>query len=213
KVGTTGSDSISAPVTCTADQFQTTDTTGADFHGSCTNDAGLTTNATTLTVKRDHTNPTVTLEFARSPDHNGWYTRSVGIKRHRTDDTSGIATCEDSPYSGLDSASASVTRSCTDNAGNSGSATGTFKFDSTGPSANLAATAGTLGTNGWYTSDITLSTTGTDTVSSPVTCTADQYQTTETTGATFNGSCTNDAGLTTNEAPFTVKLYRAGPAG
>jgi hypothetical protein len=122
-------------VTCTADQLQTDETTGTVFNGSCTNGAGLSTNAAPLTVK----------------------------------------------------------------------------LDKTGPSANLAVTAGTLGANGWYTSNVTVSTTGSDSISSPVTCTADQVQTTDTGGATFNGSCTNDAGLTTNAAPLTVKLDKSAP--
>ncbi len=134
-VDTDGTDSISSPVTCTADQFQTSETTGAVFNGSCTNDAGLTTNAAPLTVK----------------------------------------------------------------------------LDKTGPSATLSVTAGTLGTNGWYTSGVTVHTSGSDAVSDNVICTADQQQTTETTGTEFNGSCTNDAGLTTNAAPLTVKLDKTGP--
>ena len=39
----------------------TTETTGSVFHGTCTNDAGLTTDASPLTVKLDKTGPTATL--------------------------------------------------------------------------------------------------------------------------------------------------------
>ena len=134
-VGTSGSDGISGPVTCTADQFQTTETAGETFNGSCTNDAGLSTNAASLTVK----------------------------------------------------------------------------LDKTGPSAALAVTAGTAGANGWFTSNVTVGTSGSDGISGPVTCTADQFQTTETAGETFNGSCTNDAGLSTNAASLTVKLDKTAP--
>ena len=65
------------------------------------------------------------------------------------------------------------------------------------PSATLTAT-GTLGANGWYTSNVTVSTNGTDNISGPVVCTADQTQTEETTGELFTGSCTNEAGLSTD---------------
>jgi hypothetical protein len=122
-------------VTCSSDQFQTTETIGAVFNGSCTNDAGLSTNASSLTVK----------------------------------------------------------------------------LDKTGPSAALSVTAGTAGANGWYTSDVTVHTAGSDTISPPVTCSSDQFQTTETIGAVFNGSCTNDAGLSTNASPLTVKLDKTNP--
>ena len=41
-------------------QSQTTTRLGKTFHGSCTNDAGLSANATDITIKRDATPPTVT---------------------------------------------------------------------------------------------------------------------------------------------------------
>jgi hypothetical protein len=208
---TSGADTISSPVVCTGAQHQTTDTTGTDFHGSCTNDAGLTTNANAVTIKRDHTNPSVDLAFGRDADHNGWYTHAVLVSANGTDDTSQIASCESSSYSGPETASGTVTRSCEDNAGNIGSASESIKYDETGPTATLSVSSGTLGTNDWYTSDVTIHASGDDAVSGPVTCTGDQHQTAETVGATFNGSCTNDAGLSTAAAPLTVKLDKTGP--
>jgi hypothetical protein len=211
-VRTSGADSISAPVMCTGDQFQTTDTVGTDFHGTCTNDAGLSTDSPPLAVKRDTTPPSVTIKFGRPADHNGWYTGAVDISGVGSDATSRIATCESSSYGGPDDAGAAATRSCTDNAGNTGSATGGFKYDSTAPSTALSVTGGAPGMNGWYTSDVTVHASGDDSVSDPVTCTADQDQTTETTGQVFNATCTNDAGLSSDAAPLTVKLDKTGPA-
>ncbi len=73
--------------------------------------------------------------------------------------------------------------SCTNGAGLTTNATPlTVKLDKTGPSAALAVTAGTPGAHGWYTTDVTVSTNGADDISGPVTCTADQHQTAETTG-------------------------------
>jgi large repetitive protein len=289
-----GADSISNPVVCTADQLLTTDSTGHIFSGSCTNDAGLSTNATDLTVKRDATPPTVHItpdrladhngwynhaltftnpgtdstsgiqncstpaaysgpdsmtasvsatckDYAgntgngsfgfqfdstpptsvsgdpnRSPDHNTWYNHAVDVVFTGTDATSGIDACTNTNYSGPDSTSASAMGHCTDNAGNTSSpdvSSSAFKFDSTPPTAILAVTAGTLGSHGWYTGDVTVGTSGSDTVSNPTTCTANQLQTAETTGATINGQCTNDAGLTANATPLTVKLDKTAPTG
>ena len=42
-------------------------------------------------------------------------------------------------------------------------------------------------------------------------CTGLQYQTTETAGSVFNGSCTNNAGLTTTPPPLTIKLDKTPP--
>jgi hypothetical protein len=84
-------------------------------------------------------------------------------------------------------------------------------IDKTGPTAVLSPT-GTLGNNGWYRSDVTVSTTGSDSVSSPVTCDADRTFAAETaTGIVVNGLCTNDAGLTTSATPLTVKIDKTAP--
>ena len=155
-IGTSGADSVSSPVTCTADQHQTTDTTGTAFNGSCTNNAGLSANASAINIKRDATAPTVTATPDRPPDHNGWYNHALSITFTGADSTSGVFTCDPvAPYSGPDSATSSVSGHCTDNAGNVGTGTFNFKFDSTPPTAALAVTAGTLGSNNWYTSDVT----------------------------------------------------------
>jgi len=111
-----------------------------------------------------------------------------------------------------ETAGTAVTGSCTNAAGLSTDATPvTVKIDKTPPSAALAVTAGTLGLNGWYTSNVTISTQGSDSVSTPVTCTGDQLQGTDTPGVVFNGSCTNAAGLSASATPLTVKLDKTPP--
>ncbi len=210
-ISTSGAD-ISSPVNCTADQFQTTDTPGTVFNGSCTNAAGLTTSAAPLTVKRDTVVPSVLATVDRAPDFNGWYNHPVTVTFNGSDATSGLSACDPAVvYSGPDSASASVSGSCTDVAGNSNSASVTFKYNGSGPTAVLTAT-GTLGANGWYIGNVTITTSGTDVLGGTVTCTGVQVQTTDTTGTVFNGSCTNEAGLTTNAAPLTVKRDTVAPA-
>ena len=69
-----------------------------------------------------------------------------------------------------------------------------------------------MGANGWFLDDVTVKTTGADTISGPVTCTPDQTQTTETAGQSFNGSCTNQAGLIGNATPLIVKLDKTNPS-
>jgi hypothetical protein len=200
---------ISAQTGCGSSSV-TTDTTGTTFTCSATSTGG--TNSQSVTVKRDATAPiNVVLSFGRPFDNADWYNHAVLISAAGEDATSGIASCQSSSYGGPDSATASATRSCTDNAGNSASGSVGFKYDATGPTAALAVTAGDAGDNGWYTSDVTVSTSGADAVSG-ATCTGDQQQTAETAGQAFNGSCTNGAGLTTNAAALTVKLDKTGPS-
>jgi hypothetical protein len=212
-VHTSGVDTVSTPVSCTAAQFQTTETTGAVFNGSCTNDAGLTGQAAPLRVKLDKTPPTAALAVvAGTEGANGWYTSDVTIRTSGDDTVSGSVTCTADQFQTTDTVGAVFNGSCTNKAGLTTQATPLpVKLDKTPPTAALAVVAGTLGANGWYTSDVTIRTSGDDTVSGPVTCTADQVQTTDTLGTTFNGSCTNKAGLSRAAAPLTVKLDKTPP--
>jgi hypothetical protein len=212
-ISTSGSDDISGPVTCSADQFQKTETAGTVFNGSCTNDAGLTTNAAPLTVKLDKTGPTAALSVTvGTAGTNGWYTSNVTVHTAGSDSISNLVTCSVDQYQTTETTGQEFNGSCTNDAGlTTDAAPLTVKLDKTGPSAALAVTAGTAGTNGWYISDVTVGTSGSDSISNPTTCTADQYQTSETSGTVFNGSCTNDAGLTTNATPLTVKLDKTSP--
>src|SRR6185503_9478883 len=88
----------------------------------------------------------------------------------------------------------------------------TIKLDKSAPVVSLAVTAGNAGNNGWYRSNVTVHTSGTEAVSGPVTCTGDQFQTAETSGTAFNGSCTNNAGLTGNASALTIKLDKTNPS-
>src|SRR5439155_11747346 len=118
--------------------------------GTCTDKAGNTgTNG--IQFKFDDTNPTVSVKFSRPTDHNGWFNAPVDyMVDTNTDATSGIDTCQGSDtYSTPDSSSASVSRSCTDVAGNTGSGSQTFKFDDTNPTLDVAL-ARSSDNGGWY---------------------------------------------------------------
>ena len=212
-VATTGGDTISGPVACTAEQYQTSETTGTDFNGECTNDAGLSTAAATLPVKLDKSGPTALLTVtAGTPGDNGWYTSDVTVATTGGDAISGPVACTAEQYQTGETMGTDFNGECTNDAGlSTAAATLPVKLDKSGPTALLTVTAGTPGDNGWYTSDVTVATTGGDTISGPVACTAEQYQTSETTGTDFNGECTNDAGLSTAAATLPVKLDKSGP--
>jgi hypothetical protein len=210
----TGSDATSDIDSCSTVTYSGPDGTGRTVNGSCTDNAGNTSApAASSAFDYDATAPTgVSGAPNRTPDHNGWYNHAVDVVFTGSDATSDIDSCSTVTYSGPDGTSLSVNGSCTDNAGNTSATvpSSVFKLDKTGPSAALSA-VGTLGNNGWYTDDVTVSTSGTDSISTPVTCTANQSQLTDTVGAVFNGSCTNDAGLTTNAAALTIKRDATAP--
>lgn len=168
----------------------------------------------TFSVKVDKTAPTASLSVTGgTPGTNSWYTSNVTVATAGTDAGSGIASCTGEQSLTIESSGTAFNGSCTDKAGNSTDAAAlTVKLDKTAPTASLSVTGGTVGANGWYTSDVTVGTAGTDGGSGIAACTADKIQDTDTDGTIFNGSCTDMAGLTTNAAPLTIKLDKTGPS-
>ena len=129
-----GSDAGSGIASCTSVSYSGPDSASATVGGVCKDVAGNTSSAGAFAVKYDATAPTVTATPARAPDDNGWYSHPVQVTFAGTDSVSGIASCT-APvtYSTPDSASAAAAGSCTDQAGNKGTATSTFRYDATGP--------------------------------------------------------------------------------
>lgn len=86
-----------------------------------------------LDISIDKTAPTVHGVPSRTPDANGWYDKPVSVGFAGTDPTSGVASCSSASYSGPDNGNASVTGTCTDNAGNVGHGTYGLSYDATPP--------------------------------------------------------------------------------
>src|SRR5918996_197423 len=159
----------------------------------------------------DTTPPVITPNVSGTLGNNGWYVSDVTVSWTVVDNESAISSSSGCGSTTLTTETAGTTLTCTaTSAGGTSNQSVTIKLDKTGPTATLAA-AGTLGSNDWYTSDVMISTSGSDSISDPTACTANQSLTTDTTGQAFNGSCTNDAGLTTNAAPITIKRDATAP--
>jgi len=192
---------------------QTFTTETASAVSSCSAHSAGGSSSDSVTLRIDKTGPSASLAVtAGTAGTNGWYTSDVTIHASGTDSISSPVTCTADQSLTTETTGTVFSGSCTNDAGLSTAAADlTVKLDKTGPTATLAVTVGTLGSSGWYTSDLTVSTTGSDTISDSVACTADQFQTTETTGQIFNGQCTNGAGLSTPAASLTVKLDKTAP--
>ena len=87
--------------------------------GICTDVAG-NTSAGAFSLQYDSTAPGVAAAASRAPDANGWYNRSLSVSFSQSPgDLSGVGTCSPAAaYNGPDSATASVSGTCTDRAGN-----------------------------------------------------------------------------------------------
>ena len=112
--------------------------------------------------------------------------------------TSGIASCQQLAYNGPDSATASVSGTCRDVAGNvSAPFSFALKYDATPPSVSANPARGPDG-NGWYNHPVSVSFGGTDATSGIDSCTSGSYSGPDTSGTTVSGSCSDKAGNTSS---------------
>jgi hypothetical protein len=165
-----------------------------------------------VTVKRDATPPAATgIAAQRAPDANGWYNHPVGVAVSGTDATSGIASCSSVTYSGPDSASASVSGTCTDNAGNvSAPKALSFQYDATPPSVS-AAPARAADANGWYNHAVDVGFQATDPASGVDSCTSGSYSGPDSGSASVAGTCRDKAGNTAS-ASFGLRFDATPPS-
>lgn len=179
--------------------------------------AGGQTSTVEVEFGRDATKPLLTSSVAGTAGAGGWFTSDVTIAFSCTDAGSGVASDSVPDVTvTTEGASQSVTSTgaCVDHAGNVADAVTVsgIKVDKTPPTASLAVVSGTLGSNGWYVSNVVARTSGADDVSGPVSCTADQTLSADSGSHTFEGACTNAAGLETDAEALTVKLDRTAPS-
>jgi hypothetical protein len=129
-----GSDAMSGIQACSPEQtYQGPDNANASVAGSCTDHAGNGTSRA-FSLRYDETAPTLSAAPSRPPDSNGWYTRALTVSFSGSDATSGVEGCSSGGYSGADDASATVSGSCRDAAGNVRAGSFSFRYDATDPS-------------------------------------------------------------------------------
>ena len=96
-------------------------------------------------IQVEISSPTATVTLARPPDANGWYNHPVAGATTGTS-FSGIASCTSTTYAGPNTAAATVSGTCTDNAGKTVTVTSApFHYDATAPSLSVTATPGDEG--------------------------------------------------------------------
>ncbi len=94
---------------------------------------GTTTSTTTYRLKVEISSPTATAVLGRPPDFNGWYNHPVPVA-FQGSSVSGISSCTSAMYGGPDSPAATISGSCTDNAGKTADAiSAPFPYDATPP--------------------------------------------------------------------------------
>ncbi|HET8651560.1 MAG TPA: hypothetical protein VFM13_03210 [Gaiellaceae bacterium] len=211
-VSFTGSDGTSGLASCdAATSYSGPDTASASISGACRDLAGNSA-PRTVVVKYDATAPQTTATPGRAANGDGWYNAPVTVSFAGTDAVSGLASCTGpQTYLGPDNASASVSGSCTDQAGNVGARAFGLKYDATIPQAT-ASPGRPADANGWYRAPLTVSFTGTDATSGITSCDgAKTYTAPDTTSASLSGACVDRAGNASSTATLGFKYDATAP--
>jgi len=210
-VSVTGSDATSGLASCTSVTYSGPDSGSASVGGTCTDNAGNVSAQKTLSFQYDATAPGVSASPARGADANGWYNHAVDVSFSGSDSVSGVDSCSSGSYSGPDSASASVSGTCRDKAGNSASASFGLRYDATAPTVSGAAADRAPDRDGWFNHRLTVTYSGTDATSGIASCDAITYEKPDDATASVSGRCRDNAGNASAAAPFAFKFDSTPP--
>lgn len=210
-VAVAGTDATSGIATCSSVTYSGPDSSTAAVSGTCTDNAGNISAAKTLSFPYDSTPPNVSPAPARGADANDWYNHAVNVAFQGTDAVSGIDTCTSGSYAGPDNGSASVSGTCRDKAGNTGSASFALQYDSTPPAVAAATPDRPADDNGWYNHALTVTYSGTDATSGIDSCDAPAYEKPDDPSAAVSGRCRDKAGNVSAAAPFAFKFDSTPP--
>lgn len=193
------------PGSCTEESYNT-DVTETD---SCAVSWGQVSKTTSYTIQIEVSDPTATASLARPPDSNGWYNHPVGVSVQGSA-FSGIASCTPATtYYGPDMMGATVSGSCTDNAGKKAAASVGFHYDATPPTVTGAMPSRPPDFNGWYNHPVSFAFAGTDALSGIDSCSTVTYVGPDNANAQVVGSCRDRAG---NVASLAIPFrYQATP--
>jgi hypothetical protein len=127
----------------------------------------------------DKVAPTISAVASVGPNANGWNNTDVTVSYNVGDDNSGIDASASNYANDLLTASGTASGTVVDLAGNSASASYSALIDKVAPTISAAVISGTLGANGWYTSNVVVHYTCTDDLSGVVSCPSDVTLSTE----------------------------------
>jgi hypothetical protein len=210
-VTTTGTDAMSGIASCTSTTYSGPDSGSATVSGTCTDNAGNVSAPKTLAIEYDATPPSASAAPARAADANGWYNHPLTVAFTGTDATSGLDGCTSASYSGPDDASASVSGSCRDKAGNSASASFGVHYDATPPTVDGGKPDRAPDANGWYNHRLQVAFAGTDATSGIASCDTAAYEKPDAAKAAVTGHCRDNAGNVSTAGTFGFKYDSTPP--
>jgi len=181
---------------------ETVSTEGANQSaiGTCEDTSGNTADDTQSAINIDTTPPSASASRAPAANGAGWNNSDVTVSFSGTDGLSGIDSCSANQVFG-EGVNQSASGTCTDKAGNeSGAATiSNINVDKTAPTASASASPA-ANSNGWNKTDVTVSFSGSDSLSGIASCDANVVLSSEGAGQSASGTCTDQAGNVSNPA-------------
>jgi hypothetical protein len=116
----------------------------------------------TFTVRIDRTPPRITATLSPPQPSSGWYNTDVTVSFQCEDALSGVASCSSPVTVSQEVKDLEVRGEAVDKAGNRAERTVTVNLDKTKPQLTLGEPQGTLGSEGWYRTDVVVPYTATD---------------------------------------------------
>ena len=210
-----GVDDISGHLSTSASLSSlTTETTGTKITVTTMNGAGLVSSKD-YTVKMDKTAPTTgTLVITGTAGENGWYKSDLMFKvNNGSDSISGHASTSASHTElTTETTGTKVTVTTENGAGLTSTRDYNIKIDKTPPTVGELVINGTLGSNSWYTSNLTFGVkNGTDTLSGHASTTSSISSITYNTAGTEVIVTTKDNAGNTKTKSYTVQVDKTAP--
>jgi hypothetical protein len=208
-----GSDGLSGLQGCTSTTYSGPDGDDVSVPGTCTDRAGNVSDPVSVRLDYDDTAPAVTGGApGRAADANGWFNHPVAFAFSGSDATSGVEACSAPIYAGPDSATASLSGTCSDRAGNTSGPLGVgLKYDDTVPEVLSASAERGPDVNGWYNQPVTFAIAGDDATAGIQACPDVTYSGPDGAPASLTGMCTDRAGNRASRA-FGLQFDATAPA-
>ena len=206
-----GSDSMSGHASTTSSISSITSDTKGTKVVVTTKDMAGNTSTKEYTVKMDKTAPIPgTLTISGTKGLGEWYLSDVTLTvNNGSDSTSGHASTTSTHTRVVGNTSGTeVTVTTKDNAGNTATRKYTIRIDKNEPTAGTLIIDGTLGENGWYTSDVKLSASDVNGVTSTLNITE---ITSDTSGTEVVMTSKNNATGAVKVTNYTVKVDKTKP--
>lgn len=178
---------------------------------TCADLAGNSVTGSSDPVSIDKTAPTIQMSRAPAANSNGWNDGPVTVSWTCTDGGSGAADDGGSVTLSDDGAGQSVTRTCTDLAGNTAEDTvSDINIDKTAPTIHITRDPGP-NADGWNNTDVTVTWTCTDDGSGPADDGGSTSLDGEGAGQSVEGTCTDLAGNSVSASETGIRIDKTAP--